>query len=369
MSNFVTRLQHNAHWFVLVAGIAIAVGAWVLWLFIGGNWAHRATLRQTLAPSIGASSAAANTKQVITVEPTAPTERERMFTERGQLGDSFGGLNALLTAIAGALVAWAGFMQHQMLKKTRETAQEERKHRELQQFESLFFQLLQLSADVTERIEGPKKRGAPVVTVPGRGTVCEQLPGATGPRALNAYAQSIFRNVHARPSDSSPAIAGLEALVKAFLTRVYDRQPSAFGPYYRIFYQTFKHIADSQLSEAEQIRYANIARGQISEGAVLLLALNGLTFDGYKFIPLIEKFGLLEHLHRRYRAEYEGYLQLGYRPRAFLGSLDRGRQENAWSEMPLLPAEKFLHLEQYRAEADHETDFATGFDPEHEGDQ
>jgi hypothetical protein len=369
MSNFVKHMRQHTHWFVLVAGIAIAIGAWILWLFIVGDWAHRAVLRQTIAPSIAASSTSANTKQVITVEPTAPTERERMFTERGQLGDSFGGLNALLTAIAGALVAWAGFMQHQMLKKTRETAQEERKHRELQQFESLFFQLLQLSAEVTERIEGPKKLGAPVVTVPGRGTVREQLAGATGPRALNAYAQSIFRNVHAPTSDSPPAIAGLEALVRAFLTRVYDRQPSAFGPYYRILYQTFKHIADSQLSEAEQIRYANIARGQISEGAVLLLALNGLTFDGYKFIPLIEKFGLLEHLHRRYRAAYEGWLQLGYRPRAFLGSIDRGRHENAWCEIPLLPAKTFLHLEQYRVEADYEVDFATGFDPEHDGDQ
>ena len=353
-----------------MAGIAIAVGAWILWLFIGMDWAHRTALHQTKAGSAAASASAPATKakEAVSTQP-GTFERERIFTERGQLGDSFGGLNALLTAIAGALVAWAGFMQHQMLKKARETAREERAHRELQQFESLFFQLLQLSGAVTERIEGPKKRGAPVVTIPGQGTIREQLSGVTGPRALNAYAQSIYRNVIPSSSDGSPATAGLEALVKAFITRVYDRQPSAFGPYYRILYQTFKHVADSPLSEAEQIRYANIARGQISEGAVLLLALNGLTFDGYKFIPLIEKFGLLEHLHRRYRAAYESSLRIGYRPRAFLGSADRAKPQNAWCATPLLPAKAFLHLEQDRADADNETDFSTGFDSEHEGDQ
>jgi hypothetical protein len=161
----------------------------------------------------------------------------------------------------------------------------------------------------------------------------------------------------------------LDALVRAFLTKAYDRQPSAFGPYYRILYQTFKHVADSTLSEAEQIRYANIARGQISEGAVLLLALNGLTYDGFQFVPLIERFGLLEHLHRRYRTTCERYLLLGYRPRAFLGSTERKRPENSWHPTPLLPAAHFLHLEKARVESNEETDFSSGFDAEHVGDE
>lgn len=68
----------------------------------------------------------------------------------------------------------------------------------------------------------------------------------------------------------------LGVLVSNFLTSVYDKRPSAFGPYFRLLYQTFKYIHESPLTAAEQIRYANIARGQISEGAVLLLALSGL---------------------------------------------------------------------------------------------
>ena len=136
---------------------------------------------------------------------------------------------------------------------------------------------------------------------------------------------------------------------------------SAFGPYFRLLYQTFKHVADSKLTDAEQIRYANIARGQISEGAVLLMALNGLTYDGYKFIPLIEKFGLLEHLHRRYRQTCGPYLLLGYRPRAFMGSVERSLSINAGCDTPNLPAEHFLHLEMDRGQADQETAFQAAF--------
>jgi hypothetical protein len=260
-------------------------------------------------------------------------------------------------------------MQHQLLKKTRETAQDEKAHRELQQFESLFFQLLQLSAQVTERIEGPKRRGAIAAIVPGNGNQYEQIPGPTGPRALNAYAQAVFRKFTPPHDEAAPQMDGLEALVRSFLTRVYDRQPSAFGPYYRILYQTFKHIADSHLPEAEQIRYANIARGQISEGAVLLLALNGLTYDGYKFIPLIERFGLLEHLHRRYRLTCERYLLLGYRQRAFMGSAERSLPQNAWQSTPVLPADHFLYLEKDRGEADQETEFQAAFNGEESTDE
>ena len=154
------------------------------------------------------------------------------------------------------------------------------------------------------------------------------------------------------------------ALVKNYLTKAYDRKPSAFGPYFRILFQTFKHISDSRLPPEDQVRFSNIARGQMSEGAVLLLALNGLTPEGYKFVPLIEKFGLLEHLHRRYKQEYEGVLSLAYRPRAFMGSEERARPGNEWHPTPILAQDHFKHLETERVRADAEADFSAGFDSE-----
>lgn len=355
MSTSENPTKQVPHWWVLIACVVAAVLLWQWWLSQGITWTRSEIASRTPSTAASAASAASSVASA-----AVSADRERLFTEYGQTGDSFGGLNALLTALAGALVAWAGFMQHQTLAKAREEAREERGHRQRQEFESLFFQLLDLSTRVTDRIEGPKKRGAPLVTVPGKGTQYQRLPGKLGPRALDSYAHSIFSSITTQPQPDNYSQI-LERLVKNYLTKAYDRRPSAFGPYFRILFQTFKHVSESRLSSEDQIRYSNIARGQMSEGAVLLLALNGLTHDGYKFQPLIEKFGLLEHLHRRYRQEYEEVLTLAYRPRAFMGSEERALPGNEWNPKPLLAQDHFKHLETERIRADAEEDFSAGF--------
>lgn len=347
-----TTTGHRGHWLVLLVGILAAVSLWVWWLFDGMDRAHKVVLARAAPTSVASQPQNAN----VGASSGAPSMAERgtMFTELGQTGDSFGSLNALLTAVAGALVFWAGFMQHQTLTQVREEAQRERANRQIQEFESLFFRLLELTATAVERIEGPKRKDGSA----------NSLPRHKGTRALDSLARSLFDSVGSRRGDQTDLQHLLAALVEGYLTRVYDRQPSAFGPYFRLLYQTFKHIGESALSENQQIRYANIARGQISEGAVLLLAVNGLTPTGYKFVPLIEKFGLLEHLHRRYRTEYQGALGLGYRPRAFLGSNDRATPGNEWHDAPLLPETYFKNLEARREEADNEVEFEAGFNGE-----
>lgn len=347
-----TTAGHRSHWLVLLVGILAAVLLWIWWLFDGMDRAHKVVLARAAPATTVTQPVSTNTD----ASAGAPMKEERstMFTELGQTGDSFGSLNALLTAVAGALVFWAGFMQHQTLKQAREEAQKERANRQIQEFESLFFRLLELTSTAIERIEGPKRKDAS----------SNLLPRHKGTRALDSLARSLFDSVGSHRGDQTDFHQLLAALVEGYLTKVYDRQPSAFGPYFRLLYQTFKHIAESGLSESQQIRYANIARGQISEGTVLLLAVNGLTPTGHKFIPLIEKFGLLEHLHRRYRAEYQDALGIGYRPRAFLGSKDRATPGNEWHDAPLLPEHYFKNLEARREEADNEVEFEAGFNGE-----
>lgn len=186
-----------------------------------------------------------------------------------------------------------------------------------QQFESTFFELLKLTRELQERFERE-------VAVHSRDVV------RSGSEALGSYAASIAKRfrAHNLPEPSDLELA--RALVQTFHQATYRAQPSAFGPYFRSMYQTFKHIDDSQLSAADKIHYANIARGQISEGAVLLLALNGLTHLGHNFIRYIEEFGLLEHMHGNYRARFKAALLVGYNPRAFEGS-------EARKTLPMLP--------------------------------
>ena len=92
-----------------------------------------------------------------------------------------------------------------------------------------------------------------------------------------------------------------------------------------------------------------------------MIALNGLTSDGNKFAPLIEKFGLLEHLHRRYSQEFKALLILGYRERAFMGSVQRSLLGNEWLRTPKLSANHFEALENARLDADVQSAFVSGF--------
>ena len=345
-----SRDSTNAQWWVLGIGLLVAVLVWCLWLFFGIGWVNHRVERLAIAEAqLPVAHAAAPAPAVVASSPFVTTTNAKetaYFTQIGQVGEAFGGLNAALTAIAGALVLWAGVMQHQTLKharaealREREEAGEERHSRKIQQFESLFFRMLELSRDMTARIETPRVWVRALYTNPAeQATTFETKPGPKGNSALHHFAWRIDTG-WTPPADTKEQ---LRRLVDRFKKRAYNRAPSAFGPYFRMLYQTFKHVADeSSLTEAERVRYANIARGQISEGAVLLLALNGLTVDGYKFVPLIERFGLLEHMHRTYRARYREALLIGYRPRAFLGSELRAGPENKWNPVPLLPANSF----------------------------
>lgn len=107
-------------------------------------------------------------------------------------------------------------------------------------------------------------------------------------------------------------------LVGSYAKHCYGKQPSAFGPYMRLLYRLFKYIENSDLDDVEKAHYVKIASASIPEGAVLVLALNGLTRHGRdNFKPLIERFGLLEHLHPAYESAFRDALSLAYRDEAF----------------------------------------------------
>ena len=104
-----TTAGHRNHWLVLLVGILVAVLLWIWWLFDGMDRANKVVLARVVPAA--AVSQPLNTNAGASAGPPLMVERGTMFTELGQTGDSFGSLNALLTAIAGALVFWAGFMR------------------------------------------------------------------------------------------------------------------------------------------------------------------------------------------------------------------------------------------------------------------
>lgn len=124
----------TANWLVLAGALLIAASMWIAWVSYGIFAVHRQVAAEVAAsvmpasgekPSSGANSLSADERRAL------------RFSEIGQVGDSFGGLNTALTAIAGALVFWAGFMQHQALKHAREQASTERLARQKQAADTL----------------------------------------------------------------------------------------------------------------------------------------------------------------------------------------------------------------------------------------
>lgn len=297
---------------VFVLSLGLAVLLWLGWMWWGIEFV-RSRISDIAPPFVQTPASGV---------PSAATSLDHaaVMTELGQSGDAFGGANAFFAAIAGGLVLWAGALQSRSLKEAREAYGHEKTARKQEQFEALFFRMLDLSRELTERIETRPTRRAPIVRPEGTYNSYDQ-PNLkkNGAAALDAFANTIHKLMEQRQATEDSAI---NDLVEVYLN-IYGRRPSALGPYFRLLFQTFKLIDSSGLPENVQIQYANIARGQISDGAVLLLALNGLTQNGHKFIRYIEQFGLLEHMLIEHRIKYGSSLLEGYRERAFKGSNER----------------------------------------------
>jgi hypothetical protein len=320
-------------WLVLLAALFFALLFWWIWLSFGVKLVHSQMVEHASGYATNAAKVAGTATSGGSV---SASDRMAAIAEFGQSGDAFGGASALFAAIAGALVFWAGVLQSRSLKEAKVAAQlatqayqEERATNRREQFISTFFQMLTLNRQLIERVD-----------MLGNTNSISDDGHRQGAAALDSFAWSLVRRLEDGSIQCQEIKHQASFIATTYIGSVYDKRPSSLGPYFRLLYQTFKFVAEAELDEDEKIRFANIARGQISEGAVMLLAANGLTERGHQFIPLIERFGLLEHLHNDYRNSFKPALLEGYRQRAFMGSKER--EKYPWSPTPLRSAHYFI---------------------------
>ncbi|WP_175538188.1 putative phage abortive infection protein [Mitsuaria sp. PDC51] len=240
--------------------------------------------------------------------PKAPTEPPSRLSELGQAGDAFGGANALFSAIAGALLIWAGWLQRRSLI-------EARKVNARQAFETTFFELLTLTRELESRFKREVKEPASIFArrpplnrrtkyVRDRSTRSERPfqmpPEVRGSDALSAWAVALME-FSAANGAAVPEEDRLRLVSTFFHNYIYLPNSGSFGPYFRTLYQTFKLIDQSPMSRIEKERYAKIARGMVSEDAVLLLAANAATPAGHRFKVYLRRYALLEHMNPTYK--------------------------------------------------------------------
>jgi hypothetical protein len=219
----------------------------------------------------------------------------------GNFGSYLQGTTGSLWALAGVFIIFVAFlMQLRQLKEQKEQFRLQFKQQEVeraeeqkqiqaqsqqfqaqqesikrQNFESSFFQLLNLQNQITaglrctDRFSGPKTSRE-----------CFQT-------WLDYLRQEfVSRQVILTEND----LGHIREAYQVF----YRGAQAALAHYFRNLYHAIKFVKSSDISDKR--RYTSLVRAQLSAYELTLLFYNGLSVFGEGFKPLIEEFGLLEHL-------------------------------------------------------------------------
>lgn len=190
----------------------------------------------------------------------------------GQFGDFFGGtLNPIISFIGTVAIVITVRLQIGQLRHMVSDSQSQATRGNLVQFQSTFFQLLELQNQIVN--------GATLATGIG-GTL---------------YGRDAFKLVLARLDNARGRLK--ESPINLY-ERTYVQHQDLLAHYFRTFYHLLYFIDDSDVEERQY--YADLLRAQLSTSETTLLFYNGLSQWGIeKAKPLIEKYGLLKTLPNR----------------------------------------------------------------------
>jgi hypothetical protein len=244
--------------------LALVIGLWALWALLGVQHLHR---------YLSAGSAA-----------SAPPNPAAYISELGQVGDLFGGINALFAALAVFGVLCAGFLQLTALLEARAALTAERERQDRQQFEATFFHLVVLSKDLLQSL-----RLRPPLVEMRLGKNEESVHAAVG---------NILGDLDAaNPSYSQApdAFKTMDWAVDRARKQVFNDNRDQLGPLFRTLFELFNHVGQLELVDPKAMgRYASIAKAQLSDLHVILFALYDVAGPGRTYQATVEKFHLLE---------------------------------------------------------------------------
>ncbi len=209
----------------------------------------------------------------------------------GEAGDMFGGITALFSGLAFAGLISTLLMQRRELELQRKELRLSRDEFGLQRFENTFFGLVKLFNDHVDSLSGnPTQYVGDTSVYKGRaylencadGLADQFFMGTEGPKH------------NPRPI---PAERSIGAQIKEY-ENAYDlRYESDLGPYFRLLYNTIRHIEKSGLTEEEKLDYSKIVRAYLSSSEVKLLMFNCASRHGSGMKQWVVKHRFLKHLH------------------------------------------------------------------------
>ena len=229
---------------------------------------------------------------------------------RGLFGDSWGGVNALISALAFAGVIATLYLQNADLKLQRKEMKEQRKEFEkenetlkYQRFENLFYNMLNLHQ---ERVAGLRYEYTEeeYVLVPSGND-----PPVQDKRKVNRVVtgREVFRYTFERAEiylnerdhyNQRKEVNGYRGFLNAKGLVSYDETwiPTIFDHYFRHLYKIIQFVDKQGFSFEESYKYVSLLRGTLSRYELVWIYYNALDPAFYKFKELIEKYCLLKNI-------------------------------------------------------------------------
>lgn len=252
----------------------------------------------------------------------AHAPKEAPYAVEGVFGDSFGAINALISALAFAGVIVTFWLQRRELDLQRQELQAQRaeftqqnKTLKLQRFENTFFHMMELQQQIVNDLHIQNKSKEHLRTGAGIGQrreelVLEELRG----RQVMRYIYQIVCN--------QIEYNGIKGYVQAGYRNLLDH-------YFRHLYTILRYINETDAFDENnsgeinaantwkhKYHYTTIVRATLSRYELVLLYYNGLSIFGReKLKPLIEEYALLNNIDIESLAFSEEYQEaLGFNP-------------------------------------------------------
>jgi hypothetical protein len=214
------------------------------------------------------------------------TGKDDFIPTLGQVGDLFGGINALFAAFAFAGVAIAAYFQYQSLRITRDQRNEASEALALskeqftrQSFEPLLFKLLELNV-IPERMHQ-------ATLISNSGSAWLDLDEAS-----NGLRHAFNLRV---AQGTEPPLAF--DLTKKEFDNFYRKNEHKLAPYFRRTYQLFNLINECALPNSSKYTYARIVRSNISSNELLMLMFDRACRRAGAFQLLADEFNLLKYVN------------------------------------------------------------------------
>jgi hypothetical protein len=270
----------------------------------------------------------------------------------GQFGDIVGGLIGSIWALAGVILFYVALteqrndfntnrkvlnaqtdtlkqqikefeLQRVELQETRKVFYIQSDTLKIQQFESSFFNLLNLHHSIVNSIDlksSTDKYGTFEFNRINRDRnekiINEKINETiTGRDCFVRFCKG-FRNTYdnLKENKKNTDLTEHEICEKSYRI-YYQYHQSDLGHYFRNLYHIFKFIKKSEIENKK--RYTSLVRAQLSNDELFLLFYNSSsTFGIDKFLPLIEEFHLLKNLNRKFFIEENNHSDF-YRDSAY----------------------------------------------------